>query len=185
MDKICIVKRRKSLGGLAYREAAGAEESIIDQPQLADISCSFINGASGVRVQDSSPSPVPGNIDQKLSVQLNPLSPRVLERRDQITPPENYRPEIVSGDQEGKYVFNFLFKKVHDVRMLSPKDVCVMLKISRRFLSKLVSSGKIESYKLGRLRRFLLDDILTYLGEHKETTVAAISQKMRKIDKRD
>lgn len=185
MDKICIVKRRKRVGESVYREAVGTEESIMDQPQLADVSCAFVNGVSGVRLQDSLPSPMPGNIDQRLSVQLNPLSPRALERCGQMTALQNCRPEVVTGDQEGKYVFNFLFKKVHDVRMLSPKDVCIMLKISRRFLSKLVSSGKIDSYKLGRLRRFLLDDILTYLGENKEMPGTAGSPKMRRIEQRD
>lgn len=185
MDKICIVKRRQRLGELAYQEAAGVEGRIVDEPQLSDVSCAFINGASGVRIQDSVPSPMPGNIDQKLSVQLNPLGSRTIEQCGSLPSAESYSPEIMSGDNEGKYVFNFLFKKVHDVRMLSPKDVCIMLKVSRRFLTKLVSSGKIESYKLGRLRRFLLDDILTYLGENKEIPVIARSPKIRQIDQRD
>lgn len=182
MDKICIVRRRKETGELAYRETAVVEESVVNQPQLANISCAFINGASGVRIQDSVPSPVPGNIDQKLSVQLDQLSPRTLEQYGQMTSAESHTAEAITGEQEGKYVFNFLFKKVHDVRMLSPTDVCIMLKISRRFLSKLVSTGKIDSYKLGRLRRFLLDDILTYLGEHRETPATGEAPRMRKID---
>lgn len=173
MDKICIVKRRKGFGESACRDAAAVEERITDQPRLADISCVFINGTSGVRLQDALPSAMPGNIDQKVSVQLNPLNSQGFERCGQASSAETYRPEVISGDQDGKYVFNFLFKKVHDVRMLSPKDVCIMLKISRRFLTKLVSSGKIDSYKIGRLRRFLLDDILTYLGENKETPAIA------------
>lgn len=185
MDKICIVKRRKRIGELAYQETAGVEDGIVDQPQLADVSCAFVNGASGVRIQDSLPSPIPGNIDQRLSVQLNPLSPRTFERCGPLPSAETYSPEVITGENDGKYVFNFLFKKVHDVRMLSPKDVCLMLKVSRRFLTKLVSSGKIESYKLGRLRRFLLDDILTYLGKNKETPAIARSPKMRKIEQRD
>lgn len=173
MDKICIVKRRKRYGELAYRDVAGVEDTVVvDQPQLADISCMFINGASGVRLQDVLPSPIPGNIDQKVSVQLNPVS-----RCGQISSSETYGSEVAAGDQKGKYVFNFLFKQVHDVRMLSSKDVCIMLKISKRFLAKLVSSGKIDSYKIGRLRRFLLDDILTYLGENKETPKAVAGLK--------
>jgi len=173
MDKICIVKRRKRFGELAYRDAAGVEDTaVVDQPQLADISCVLINGASGVKLQDVLPSSMPGNIDQKVSIQLNPLG-----RCGQISSSETCGSEVVTGDQEGKYVFNFLFKKVHDVRMLSSKDVCIMLKISRRFLTKLVSSGKIDSYKIGRLRRFLLDDILTYLGENKEAPKAVAGLK--------
>lgn len=182
MEKICIVKRRKRFDDeLAYRDGTGVQDTaMVDQPQLADISCVFVNGASGVTLQDALPSPMPRNIDQRVSVQLNPLG-----QCGQISPAETYGPEVVAGGQEGKCIFNFLFKKVHDVRMLSPKDVCIMLKISRRFLTKLVSSGKIDSYKIGRLRRFLLDDILTYLGENKERPKQLLVQKDRKIDQRD
>ncbi len=184
MDKICIVKRRKGTGELAYPDTVGVDGSIADQPQLANVSCAFIAGSSGVRIQDSLPSPMPGKVDQMLSVQLNPLGHRALEQCGQMTSAEAYRPKMIS-DQEGKYTFNFLFKQIHDVRMLSPKDVCIMLKISRRFLSKLVSAGKIDTYKLGRLRRFLLDDILTYLAENREAPATAGPPPMRKIDQRD
>jgi excisionase family DNA binding protein len=185
MDKICIVKRRKRIGELAYQEAVGASDSALARPELENVSCAFVNGASGVRIQDSLPSAMPGNIDQKLSVQLSPFSPRTLERCGSMQPAEAYDPEVLARGNEGKYVFNFLFKKVHDVRMLSPKDVCIMLKVSRCFLTNLVRLGKIDSYKLGRLRRFLLDDILTYLGENKDTPETAHSPKMRKTDQRD
>lgn len=185
MDKICIVKRRKRIGELAYLETSGAEDRMVDHPQLEDVSCAFINGAPGVRIQDAVPSAIPGNIDQKLSVQLNPHSPRTFERCGSLQSAEPYKAEAMAGDNEGKYVFNFLFKKVYDVRMLSPKDVCIMLKVSRRFLTKLVSSGKIDSYRLGRLRRFLLDDILTYLGENRETPAIMRTPKMKNTDQRD
>jgi len=39
-----------------------------------------------------------------------------------------------------------------------------MLQISKSFLQKLVNEKKINSYKLGRRRRFLLEDILEYLS---------------------
>jgi excisionase family DNA binding protein len=40
-----------------------------------------------------------------------------------------------------------------------------MLQISRSFLRKLVKNGTIKSYKIGKLRRFLLEDILDYLSQ--------------------
>lgn len=40
-----------------------------------------------------------------------------------------------------------------------------MLQISRSFLTKLIKAGQMKSYKLGRLRRFLLEDILEYLSQ--------------------
>jgi len=48
--------------------------------------------------------------------------------------------------------------------MIAPNQVCQMLQVSRSFLQKLVHENKIKSYKLGRMRRFLLEDILEYLS---------------------
>jgi len=43
-----------------------------------------------------------------------------------------------------------------------------MLQISKSFLQKLVNEKKLNSYKLGRMRRFLLEDILEYLSNDEE-----------------
>jgi excisionase family DNA binding protein len=48
-------------------------------------------------------------------------------------------------------------------RMLRCDQVCQMLQISRSFLQKLIHENKLKSYKIGRLRRFLLEDILEFL----------------------
>jgi len=70
---------------------------------------------------------------------------------------------------EGQIIFNFQFKKVEDiVRMLKAKHVCQMLQISNSLLMSLVKSKKIRSYKVGRLRRFLLQDVLDYLSRSEE-----------------
>ena len=45
-----------------------------------------------------------------------------------------------------------------------------MLRISKSYLSKAVKEGNVKSYKFGRLRRFMLDDILSYLADHQEIT---------------
>lgn len=43
-----------------------------------------------------------------------------------------------------------------------------MLQVSSGFLMKRVKEKKLKSYKLGRLRRFSLEDILNYLTENNE-----------------
>jgi excisionase family DNA binding protein len=43
-----------------------------------------------------------------------------------------------------------------------------MLQVSSGFLMKLVKGKKLKSYKLSRLRRFSLEDILNYLTENNE-----------------
>lgn len=66
---------------------------------------------------------------------------------------------------EGQFVFKFHLQKDKSLRLLKPKHVCQMLQISSSFLRKLVKADKIKSYKLGRLRRFSLEDVLVYLTE--------------------
>jgi len=74
----------------------------------------------------------------------------------------------VQKSPDGQIVFNFQFKKVDTVKMLKSQHVCQMLQISSSLLMNLVKSGKIKSYKIGRLRRFLLEDILDYLSKSEE-----------------
>jgi excisionase family DNA binding protein len=45
-----------------------------------------------------------------------------------------------------------------------------MLQISNSLLMNLVKSRKIRSYKVGRLRRFLLQDVLDYLSRSEEVS---------------
>jgi excisionase family DNA binding protein len=54
--------------------------------------------------------------------------------------------------------------------MLAPNQVCQMLQVSRSFLQKIIHENKVKSYKLGRMRRFLLEDILEYLSNDAEVT---------------
>ena len=81
---------------------------------------------------------------------------------------EGVQVDIAQGP-EGSIVFNFSFRQVHTVKMLSLKDVCAMLSVSRWFLARLVREERIRSYKIGRLRRFSLADILEYIGAGRET----------------
>ena len=67
-------------------------------------------------------------------------------------------------EETKKIVFNFHFKTVPAVTMLSTADVSRMLSVSPSFLRRLVRSGMMKSYKLGRLRRFLLDDVFEYMS---------------------
>jgi len=65
---------------------------------------------------------------------------------------------------DGRLSLNYRFNDSLILRMLAPNQVCQMLQVSRSFLQKLIHENKIKSYKLGRMRRFLLEDILEYLS---------------------
>ncbi len=67
-------------------------------------------------------------------------------------------------EEDGSIVFNFHLDLDHNLMMLKPDQVCRMMQISRHLLDRLVKEDKIKSYKLGRLRRFFLNDIVEALG---------------------
>jgi len=71
---------------------------------------------------------------------------------------------------DGRISLNYHFNDSLIIRMLSPNQVCQMLQISRSFLQKIINEKKLNSYKLGRMRRFLLEDILEYLSSDMEFT---------------
>lgn len=51
------------------------------------------------------------------------------------------------------------------VRMLNTKSVCEMLQISRSHVAKLIREKHIKSYKIGRSRRFSLEDVLEFVNK--------------------
>lgn len=69
---------------------------------------------------------------------------------------------------DGRLSLNYRFNDSLLLRMLAPNQVCQMLQVSRSFLQKIINEKKIKSYKLGRIRRFLLEDILDYLSSDNE-----------------
>ena len=54
------------------------------------------------------------------------------------------------------------------LRMIRCDQVCQMLQISRSFPQKLVHNQSIKSYKIDRLRRFVMEDIFDYLISHED-----------------
>ena len=69
---------------------------------------------------------------------------------------------------DGRIILNFRLNESSTVRMLRFDQVCQILQISRSFLQKLVHEKTLKSYKLGRLRRFAMEDILDYLIRSEE-----------------
>ena len=77
---------------------------------------------------------------------------------------------------DGRISLNYHFNDPMIIRMLSSNQVCQMLQISRSFLRKIINENKLNSYKLGRMRRFLLEDILEYLSNDAEVTQLNVEQ---------
>lgn len=139
MDKICIVRRRQQNNYMEPLWGKGLPVSLEEPPEEKDpiMTMPMIPGES----------------------QFLPLSN-----------PEKGTLKIISGiaiDQptmeDGRVTFNFRLRTDETLKMLKPEQVCQMLQISKTFLVNLVRRGRIRSYKFGRLRRFLLADIIDYL----------------------
>lgn len=57
------------------------------------------------------------------------------------------------------------------VRLLKVKEVTRMLRVSKGYLNKIIRQGDLRSYRFGRhgrLRRIMLEDVLSYLEDNRE-----------------
>ena len=79
--------------------------------------------------------------------------------------------------EDGRIVFNFRLKTDETLKMLTMSQVGQMLQISKSFLVRLVKAKKIKSYKFGRLRRFLLTDVIDYLSFSEDQVVVSKKNK--------
>ncbi len=170
MEKLCIVRRRKSDAGLALGAAENMDYSVGERPHTG-------SSRTSNKVSLAWDYPLRGDVaapdDQKLSIELTPTQADVVKSHA-------YFKVLLGGEADGSSVgvqhlengeitFNFYFKQVYLSKLLTASDVCEMLQVSKAFLTKLVRAGKLRSYKLGRARRFSLDDVFAHLGECLET----------------
>jgi len=176
MEKLCIVKRRK-------KRIPGFEPVADPQTQAEMVSCfrenvydllSYsANNQFGVKkAAGSSLPPIPEKSGNVISLHLTS------EQCDSILSGnvEGYLTEGVSyamnletkHHEDGHITLNLHFDTLRNHRMLKSEHVCGMLGVSRSFLKKLVRANTLKSYKLGRLRRFSLDDVLEYLTQNEE-----------------
>ena len=174
MEKISIVRRRKDSAfepGPQQHLRMGPHS--LHAQDLIEIPSNMLNQDFKYTMKQTynPEAPIP-DINDAISVNLTP------EQYDLIKS-NRYVKYFLNGDTtgvsldiqkhtEGQIIFNFQFKKVDIVRMLKAKHVCQMLQISNSMLMGIVKSKKIRSYKIGRLRRFLLQDVLDYLSRSEE-----------------
>jgi len=183
MEKICIVKRRKATAQttqdpvVEIHTAPPVTSPVRDQEvaeieQLPEVSSGpLIASPESFNIQDGDHlifKEVAGEEEQIFSIQLSP-------QQSQIVQSMNCIKDLLSGKHhgvkmsmeqtaDGSTAFNFHFKPVYTTRMLNPNDVSTMLQISKSMLYRLVKEKEIKSYKIGKLRRFLLEDVVDYLS---------------------
>jgi excisionase family DNA binding protein len=176
MEKLCIVKRRSrpteqgedSTATIVSRE----QETVVQEQDVQEIANDPVpEKADSFNVHDGDTlifKEVAGEEEQIFSIQLT-------SRQSQVVQSMNCIKDLLSGKHhgvkmsmeqtgDGKTAFNFHFKPVYTTRMLNAQDVAVMLQISKSMLYRLVKEKNLKSYKVGKLRRFLLEDVVAYLS---------------------
>jgi excisionase family DNA binding protein len=154
MEKICIVKRRRrDLFPVPDRTEEDGERSFGVGPAKQTL-------VADRDVREHA---------RVISMELTSEQSRAIQSHVDLAPGKAFVVNLEKAEAEGgQMVFSFRLAPFYGGRMLSPGEVCTMLRISRSFLAKLVRTRELESYKMGRLRRFLFEDILHYLGHSRE-----------------
>ena len=155
MEKICIVKRRR-------------RDLFIDRERAGE------KNVTGMRVHLPVPpdqgTTGPKDPTRTISIDLTPEQSKVIRSCDELSPGRTCVIDVETAQKDGEHVvFNFRLVPLYGGRMLNSLDVCNMLQISKWSLRKLVRMNKMDSYRVGRLRRFLLEDVLHYLSHSRET----------------
>jgi excisionase family DNA binding protein len=170
MEKICIVKRRQ-------QNTQNEVKVTMQDDQTFNI--------HSEEAQNNITSNTKGLPEKKIVEEYNDESGHVISiimtnEQSSMLQSSEYIRDLLSGRRsdpslylnrspDGRIICNFCLHESPSVRMLRFDQVCQMLQISRSFLQKLVHEKTLKSYKLGRLRRFAMDDILDYLISHEES----------------
>jgi excisionase family DNA binding protein len=176
MEKLCIVKRRSR--PIEQQEDSTAkivsqeQETAVKEQDVQQIANEpTLNKADGFNVHDGDTlifKEVAGEEEQIFSIQLTPQQSEVVQSmnciKDLLSGKHHGVKMSMEQTTDGKTAFNFHFKPVYTTRMLNAQDVAVMLQVSKSMLYRLVKEKDLKSYKVGKLRRFLLEDVVEYLS---------------------
>lgn len=183
MEKICIVRRRIQIPALVEQPSFCIEKEKERANNLADFNSAVSDGNGKQHI-----SPFRSALrddDHIIRIQLTSDQCKVVQSNDCFSQLLGRILGNVDIDleqyEDGQIVFNFHLRQVQRADMLDTKKVCQMLQISRSFLAKLTKTGQVKSYKIGRLRRFLLEDILECLsqGEALQKVMERVPNKTR------
>lgn len=170
MEKICIVKRRQQYAPEEVKRTVQDSQNV-SLPLGIEV--------SGTAVDDLREFPGRKAVEEFNDESGHIISIIMTNEQSSILQSSEYIRDLLCGRRndpslylnrspDGRIIFNFCFQESLTVHMLRLDQVCQMLQISRSFLQKLVHEKTLKSYKLGRLRRFAMEDILNYLINNEE-----------------
>lgn len=174
MDKICIVKLRKKMPNPANLQDGRWQEANAGNAGTAPgLPFPVAEKHEMPEAQDHS-GVTDGKtdaIDTAISLKLTPEQIQSLQANPNLVPFFNGAASTgfeAIKDRDGAIVFKFEFESAPPVRLLKVEEVIQMLRISKGYLTKIIRQGELKSYRFGRLRRILLNDVLSYLENSRE-----------------
>jgi excisionase family DNA binding protein len=186
MNKICIVKLRKKMEDAeepaqTYGSRACEAGAVNGSPSLAHERTGMQQThAEGARLNGSG-----AGRDEKVTLTLTEQQMRTLGSNPHLM-------SLIGGEFTGSpsstgrdaapLVIQFQFAATMPLQMLKTGEVIGMLRISKNYLGKMIREGNLKSYKIGKLRRFLLDDILSYLSENCDLADSPLNSTVKTIN---
>ena len=192
MEKICIVKLRKHLTNHMedlhlHRQGERMDErGLFTAPPALSPEVRFPQAVHEHERTPDSNSDVAGRRvsltltrDQMRTLQFDPDTASLLYEKSQ---------EVSGsvGHCEGEMTIQLELPSLPPLRLLKLDEVTRMLQVSRSCLHRIINEGKLKSYKIGRLRRVMLDDVLSYLQSQQESpSITTRDRKSKDIPERD
>jgi excisionase family DNA binding protein len=169
MEKICIVKRRQQLSHVKDKQTMQDKTKYnFTLGKLID----DIRGGGKFHPGQNIVEELNNNSGHIVSIIMTQEQTDMLQASEYIKGLLNETikdPAFnIKRNTEGRIVLNFHLNDSQPVRMLRSDQVCAMFQISRSLLMRLIHEKRINSYKIGRLRRFLWEDVLSYLINNEE-----------------
>lgn len=171
MEKICIVKLRKRIAPSATPAAGVAPQGLAaegwEQASPAEEGGPSASGGEAAAGDDRRE----GNPSRTVTLTLTPEQAQALRSDPRLVASLAERPaerfQALRPEDE-KLIIQLQFESVTPTRLLKVEEVVQMLRIGKGYVNKLIKGGQLKCYRFGRLRRILLDDVLTYLEANRE-----------------
>jgi excisionase family DNA binding protein len=176
MEKICIVNLRKKMVNSVDVQREGMQRNLANENQRLRGFVSTGADRHGIREMDDGrvrPDNKKDATERTVSLMLTQDQTKTLRSNPHIKSflsAKHAEGSEAMRDRDGTVVVKFEFESIPRLRLLKAREVIQMLRISRSYLNRLVRQGMLKSYKFGRLRRFVLEDVLSFLEESQELT---------------
>ena len=186
MEKICIVKLRKNMTSPGALGQTCGQETCAGDGQTG-------LGSSVLVSEGPHMSAVPGQTvvterekdeeERTVSLMLTPEQIQSLQSNPTLRAcfkGAGAKGFAAARQLNDTVIFQFTVEPPPPVRLLRMEEVVDMLRISKGYLRKIIQRGDLKSYKLGRLRRVMFDDVLSYLEGSQSQVVASIRRQASK-----